>query len=151
MIGYMGNRIKTIIMKILIFILVWFGSMLLMGIIGAIFNPDSVSPLLALLILVLPVSLATLAILPRNKDHSAENPQDGFQNSTSSSLSNTTSPKKSIFSPPKTTYILNPQTMVFHRKSCKYAQRLHDSQTVLFDDRSAVKMAGYRPCKYCKP
>lgn len=48
-------------------------------------------------------------------------------------------------------YVINPQTMVFHRRSCAYAKKTYAFNKHYTDSRSAAISVGYKPCKYCKP
>lgn len=51
----------------------------------------------------------------------------------------------------KNSYVINPQTMVFHRPSCSYAKKTMSFNKHHCDSRSAIIGVGYKPCKYCKP
>ena len=55
--------------------------------------------------------------------------------------------------PPATTaYVLNRNTMKFHRPSCKYVKKIAEHNREDVDDtREQIIAEGYKPCKVCKP
>lgn len=62
------SKFKTVITKILLFILVWLASMLVIGIVGACIYQGSKMPLFfTFMILLVPVALAILVVMPRKK------------------------------------------------------------------------------------
>lgn len=131
--------------KIAIAVLVWFIATALIGIIGAWTGVNQASGLPAMLYWIIfalaPATLATMIIVG--------NPQT--KSTTSPIHKDNATLKSDNVTKTKIEYILNPQTMVFHRKSCKHAQHIYGTQTGRTDSRSAAISVGYRPCKYCKP
>ena len=49
------------------------------------------------------------------------------------------------------TYVINPETMVFHRPTCIHAQKTYSFNKYSCTSRSAIIAIGYKPCKHCKP
>ena len=131
------SKFKTVITKILLFVLVWLAAILVIGIIGACLSPNGeMHPIVAFAILIIPIALASLTILPKRKNQVGPNATTERNTHTNSSSS---------------IYVINPQTMVFHRKSCPHAEKTYSFNKYTLDSRSAAISVGYKPCKYCKP
>lgn len=140
-----AKRTSSKAVKIVIAILVWFIATALIGIIGSWTGVNQTSGLPAMLYLIIfslaPVALAAMIVVGKPQTKST----------TSSVRKHSATPNAGNVTKTKIEYILNPQTMIFHRKSCKHAQYIYGTQTGRTDDRSAAISVGYRPCKYCKP
>ena len=131
------SKFKTVITKILLFILVWLASMLVLGIIGACLAPDGeIHPLFAVAVLIIPFVLATWTVVSKKKRHIDQD---------------TTAEQTAVNAPSTNIYVINPQTMVFHRKTCPYAEKTYSFNKHTLDSRSSAISVGYKPCKYCKP
>lgn len=62
------SKFKTVITKVLLFMLVWIASMLVIGIVGACMYQGSEMPVFfAFMILLVPIALAILVVMPRKK------------------------------------------------------------------------------------
>lgn len=48
-------------------------------------------------------------------------------------------------------FVASVQREPFHKSSCKWAAKIHDSNLVGYDTRKAAMAGGHRPCKICKP
>lgn len=131
------SKFKTVIMKVLLFVLVWITSLIVIGIIGACLAPNGeIHPLFAIVILIAPIALATLTVIPKRKHNISQD-----------TASERTPVKKSN----PNIYVINPQTMVFHRKTCPYAEKTYSFNKYALDSRDAAISVGYKPCKYCSP
>jgi micrococcal nuclease len=48
-------------------------------------------------------------------------------------------------------YIGNKRTYVFHRPSCKYAEKISEKNRIIFRSRFDAIRIGYSPCRQCRP
>lgn len=48
-------------------------------------------------------------------------------------------------------YWASSQSNKFHYPSCRWAQKIHKDNLIIFKDRKEAVDAGYIPCKVCKP
>ena len=48
-------------------------------------------------------------------------------------------------------YIGNSHSYKFHYASCRWVQKMSDSNKVYFESRDEAIDAGYVPCKVCRP
>ena len=79
------KKIKTVVMKVLLFIFVWLASMLAIGMIGSYLKlGDIIGTLFSLIVLFVPISLAVLAVIPRKKI-----PSQSYQTESASEVNNT--------------------------------------------------------------
>ena len=52
---------------------------------------------------------------------------------------------------PKAMFVASAKSKVYHRPTCRYAQRVSPSNLITFSSREEAEKEGYRPCKTCKP
>ncbi len=52
---------------------------------------------------------------------------------------------------PETYYVGNRNSLRFHRPECSSAERMAESNRIIFDSREAALYEGYAPCRNCQP
>lgn len=103
----------------------------------------NINPLIALVCLISSISFVAVGMnKSKEKDQHKQNRQLESVN---------TKPIDTNLNHVKNTYVINPKTMVFHRKSCPYAQKTMSFNKHYTDSRSAAISIGYKPCTRCKP
>lgn len=144
----MAKKRKSNAGRIFLGIGVWFALMCAVAYIGMTFElgagERNESKLYSLFGVIVPVVVAVVVALPK-KIKSEPGIQDGTELTDGQAEARKPVRKKAR------EYVINPQTMVFHKPSCPYAKRAMWYNTHTCDSRSAILSVGYKPCKRCKP
>ena len=48
-------------------------------------------------------------------------------------------------------YVGSANSKIFHRSACPYGRKIKPKNAVFFATRRQARLAGYRPCRVCRP